>query len=320
MKKTLGYFNAAVILGLFAVSPVSGSTGNSASPVLMMDSSGARAMALSDAFSGIADDINAVGVNPAGLAGLGEAELSAMYMNYPQGMTFGQFAAGLPAGRVGFAAVSVGYFLLPKFGRLDRLGDTSGEDLSASDLSVGASLGKRLIDKVLSFDAGIGVKYISSSLAGTGRSAFAADAGILARIKAPVIGDSDGRNLGIGLSVQNFGTGLKFGTDPTPLPMNIRAGGGYGFLRSKKADLTLDVEGNLPNDGPFSISAGLECVLAGKFALRGGYQILGAEARSFSAGVGFSQAFLGRTIKADVAFLPMAELGSLIAVSLGLGF
>ena len=178
---------AAAFITAVLLTPFLGwtATGESGVPLLMMDSFGGRAMAMNDVFCGIADDINTISVNPAGLGALPTPQVSAMYMIFPQGMSFGHLAAGLPAGSAGYAALSVGYYSLAEFAELDRLGAETGEQLSASDIAVTAAFGRRLLSADVGLDAGLAVKFISTSLAGSALSGFAADAGVVLRLSAP---------------------------------------------------------------------------------------------------------------------------------------
>src|ERR1041384_41659 len=70
---------------------------------------GARPTAMGDSFVGVADDINAIYFNPAGLSLLDRPELTAMHTQYFEGFKyeFGAFAAPTTVGTFGFSAATL---------------------------------------------------------------------------------------------------------------------------------------------------------------------------------------------------------------------
>ena len=70
---------------------------------------GARPTAMGDSFAGVADDVNAVYYNPAGLGFLDKTEFTAMHTQYFQGLDydFGAFVRPLQSGALGLSAATL---------------------------------------------------------------------------------------------------------------------------------------------------------------------------------------------------------------------
>ncbi len=317
----------ALILIVVTASSSPCGTGESGLPSLMRDSYGGRVMALGDTFVGIADDANAISVNPAGLATIGSLEASIMHLRFPLDMNFTHVALAVPLFSEtsgGALGITVTYFNSPGFQQIDSAGNEVDGDLSASDLMAGIGYANDPLRKLGLggfLGVGIGVKYFRSTLAGRNGSGLCADFGLLFRIAAPGGGGGlPDRNLGVGLSAQNLGGNFTYDVAESPLPSNIRAGIGYHVFRNKYSGVLVGVDVNGPNDSPMIVSTGLEISLLNVLILRGGFKPLGREAESFSAGIGMQYEIAGRKLGLDYAYVPLEDLGTMTAISIGVRF
>jgi len=279
--------------------------------IILKQTSGARALGMGEAFVALADDVNCLYWNPAGLTQIRNHEISMMYLNGLVDSWFGFVGYAHPLGAkyrkqkrkiqrfeevskpqkyYGTIALGIALFQAGRL-TLDPEGSTvvAQQDYLVS-LGYGYPLWRGIVQKGrgLGFEErqsiislGLNVKIISSTLVEKySAMAYAGDLGVLGKFIL-------GRNsLSIGLAAQNIGTKLKFEKEGDPLPFTIRVGSSYGMSFGKEHALTVAAEGVKPNDADFRGNVGAEYWYKGIFALRGGYKI-GYDSDGFTAGVGF---------------------------------
>ncbi|MCM2267237.1 MAG: PorV/PorQ family protein [Elusimicrobiales bacterium] len=158
----------------------------------------------------------AIFMNPAGLASVKGGFASFSHAAWADTLTFNVLSAAVRTRYGGVAGVGLRYLSYGKMNALDNTGAPAGS-LSPRDLAAEGGLGWDL-DNATSL--GISVKYISSRIKRTA-TAYAADAGITRRAGGVVFG----------AALQNAGSGLKFGTEEYPLPLNLRLGVGVPYSR-----------------------------------------------------------------------------------------
>ncbi|MBI5242276.1 MAG: PorV/PorQ family protein [Elusimicrobia bacterium] len=259
---------------------------------LRLDSSG-RPAALGGAYSALAADSNALHYNPAGLAWIKTHELSLLHNNHFQGVSH---QAGGLALRQGFGLQfkTAGYRSLQRTTLSNPSGDGLGS-FSARDLAVGAGYGRRVAGRL---GLGMGLKHLSSTIDAYSASAFALDMGALYRPERL-------KGLSLGAALQNLGGRVRFQSAWEELPLTLRLAGAYECqIEGRQALLTLDVD--QARGGEARVSAGAEVRIAGRLALRLGYDGRNDAGPGIAAGLGFE---LDR-FAADYAFSPYGELGS----------
>lgn len=193
----------------------------------------------------------------------------------------------------------------------DSLGKPTG-GYGASDSALGLGWGAKLGS---GFVAGAGVKHVQSRIANASAQAFAFDLGL---------SRSDGLGsrgtVFFGAAVQNLGSAMSFGGDPSPLPLTVSAGAGYrlpaGLL------FGLDFRHRL-YAGRNEVSIGTEYAVLPAFAVRAGYASGAGAApgtastlRSLAAGFGVK----ARGYALDYSMSPWGELGNVHRLSLGARF
>ncbi len=259
---------------------------------------GARPVAMGGAFSAVADDVNAVWWNPAGLTNLSRKEFTA---------THSQWFADITHQSLGYAqnwgarkAFGAGLIYL---GTTDQERSEWGEDLGSfniRDLAFSLLFARQMNERI---SLGAGLKYISQKLHEEKASGIAFDLGGLYR---------DSENLVYGLSLHNIGGEIKFIEEGDPLPLNLKLGAAYKIPRK---DLTLAVDFNFPSYKEMRINVGTEYWFRKLLALRGGWKS-GYDLGEMSLGLGFRQ----DDFLLDYAYVPYGDLGNTQRFSLTLKF
>lgn len=176
---------------------------------------GARPAAMGEVFAGVADDVNSIYWNPAGLAGMARRELSVTHALWFGDITYSNLACAQPVkgGTIGaaFNVLNTG-----EIQKADNTGLRLSDSYNMSDV-MGLVSYARGFDKLA---LGANLKFISSRIEEENAHSFAADIGALYSGFKPW-----GRRLGLGLSVQNIGTDASYVSEEHPLPVIVRAGG-----------------------------------------------------------------------------------------------
>jgi len=276
----------------------------------------ARAVSMGSAYTAAADGVNSIAYNTAGLASLTGVELSFSHTNWLLDSRHDFVGFGMPIGGRKASSVNreasgmqpegwmlgLGITRLTTGGLESRTADRSASGgFSAYDQSVSLAVAKA----VAAYKAGLAAKYIESSIAGEKAMAVAVDMGVTRALNhLPV---------GIGLSVQNLGTPMRYIDQKDRLPLTLSA----GFLLSVVPgfNFALDVK-RLIYDRQTGISFGTEYSFLPGLALRTGYLMNNASLnpgnKGFSAGAGVN--FM--KMQADYSFTPFGALGDAQKITL----
>ncbi len=268
---------------------------------------GARPTAMGDSFVGIADDINAVYYNPAGLANLSHPELTAMHTQWFQGINYDFGAFVLPS-EYGAFAVSVATLKVDD--HIKRGADESNEGtFEALDAAYGLSYARSLYSNL---SLGLTARYIHQEIDTAKASTWSGDVGLLKRFEE--------KPLTVGLAIRHLGQNVRFSEESDPLPTEIDLGVGSAVLRDR-LKLGFDIKRPRDNDLQFGTGAEWKQALRGdfKYAVRGGYNSSGTDADgttgiSLGAGLGFRQ------FDFDFAWVPFGILGHTFRYSASLRF
>jgi long-subunit fatty acid transport protein len=268
---------------------------------------GPRALAMGEAFSGVADDISAIYWNPAGLANLKKNELSIQHMLYLFDIQHTNILYGSKLSDKGGYGIQWEFLWSP-----DEIRDTSGNS-SGSFTSYYSKLvfgyAYKTSDKIsLGFDAEALICYPADIQTAN----FGINLGGLFR----------GDNYNIGFVFQNIQNDLLlFGENgplnlkytPEPMPEIFRLG--IGYMASK--DLTMAIDYNKANDNNGYMNMGMEYSIKDAFAVRLGYKLpiksdeLG-DLAGFTCGFGLNKNNFGF----DFAITPQGDLGTTYSASL----
>jgi hypothetical protein len=256
--------------------------GSTAAEFLLLGA-GARGAALGGAFAAIANDVEALYWNPAGVAlmerpgftvgtysYIADTRYSWAGLAFP--MSGGQRAIGIHGGTFGFSDQPVYTVENPE-------GD--GQTYSVNETYVGLTYSQNFSDR---FSAGITGKFISDKLGETSGTGFAVDFGTNFHAlvgQRPIRASFVIQNLGSSLS--HDGAGLDASTNRAPplgqsdlpqegqparlrtkdwgLPIMFRVGLGFDFLNSAASRLTILGEFTQPNNTNAGAAGGLEWAL-----------------------------------------------------------
>jgi len=280
--------------------------------IILKQTSGARPLGMGEAFVALADDVNALNFNPAGLVQIKRHEISVMYLDSLVDTWFGFIGYAYPIGgkierqrgrrfksrearrnrgtiALGVSSLQAGKMVLEPEGNTVR-----AEEDYLANLGFGYIIWRseekvekrrrrtRAIRELRNeVSLGLGVKLVYSTLVQKySAMAYAVDVGLLGKF---IVGKN---RLQLGVAGQNLGTKIKFEEEGDSLPLTVRAGAAYLMDFKQEHRLTVSTEAVKPNDGDFRGSGGMEYWYREIFSLRAGYKA-GFDLDSFSCGVGF---------------------------------
>lgn len=269
---------------------------------------GARPSALGEVFAGVADDVNAIYWNPAGLAGIKRGELSMTRALWFEDIAYSNFAYGRPAlgGTIG---AGFNFLNTGTIQKADYLGNRLAESYTAADMMGLVSYARPLGGLAL----GANLKYISSRIDRRSAHSFAADLGALYSGFRPW-----GRKLSVGLAAQNIGTKARYVSEEYPLPVMIRAGGSLALFKNLlvASDLTYA-------EKDVNLHAGAEYTRAfGAFVLaaRAGYKGDTVKELGLLSGLTAGMGVNWNDYQLDYAWNSFTDLGITHRISLGIKF
>jgi hypothetical protein len=261
---------------------------------------GARAAALGGAFASLAQGVEAVFWNPAGLEGVKGIQITGTHAEYLQTLRLDQFAvAGRSLG--GGLAVSLRALYSEPIEERDVDGN----------LTLGGSFGYHNLEFALAYGHSVApglsvggtVQAVRERMAEVSASTYAAGFGAVwapARVSG----------LRLGLSAHNLGNAARYGLEgggaPMPLPAAVQAGGSWQREFVRSAVLRTALEGRFTRGRNAIGLVGVEVATvggvngSGAASLRGGLRV-NDDASSYSLGVGY---VLGG-LRVDYAFVPM---------------
>jgi tetratricopeptide (TPR) repeat protein len=264
----------------------------------------ARADAMGDAFTGLADDDSALFFNSAGLSGLTDSRISLNHNSY-LGSTFEEtLLVGLPAGDLGGFAGTLQYVF---WGALDAR-DSSGVDQGTyldNDIALGVGWGK---EWAKGFSFGAALYGTQQKIVDTLYSSLSGQIGLLWTPR------DDFR---LGLVYTGFGTPIL----GQALASDLKAGASTLFHLGGDKTLLLALSGFYEPNGISRLQGGIEAGFQKSFFLRAGYQLPLSDNQvpgftNFSAGAGLRV----ESLTLDYAFVPYGDLGTSHRISLSYDF
>lgn len=297
------FFTALVFTILYSLFSIHSlhAAGETAAEFLKLSPS-ARATALGDAGS-TSLDVSAAYYNPGALAGIIQGEASFMHIAHYQDISYSYAAAAYPTSQGTFAA-SFGSLGVGKFQGYNVFGAATPE-VTAGASVIGLSYANFLYGDARALSklgGGITVKSVSEALDKKSANTIAFDFGL---IYSMLVAD---RPLALGLSFLNMGGSLKYNPDSAgfPTPATVRLGALYS-VNVAQNPLNTMIEITAPQSDKAAVALGLEYIIRGLLAIRGGYttgsQIKDAAGMRF----GFGLNLMG--VEFDYASAPAGELG-----------
>ena len=280
---------------------VSGQVLTSGADFLKIDS-GARSEGMGGAFTAVADDVNALTWNPAGIASLQYPEIGYLRMLYFSDIAYNFGGAAFPMVMgedtfgLGAGVVNTGTSFDSTLGLAPAV--------STGDNAFFLTTALRLKSV---FAIGFTGKYIMRQIANYNASAIGGDAGILI---------TPGDRFRLGLGIFNVGSQVKFISEGDPLPMTGRLGLAFKILDVPHNSILLSVDNSYQFGAQaYQASAGAEYWLDKTLALRAGYAG-DAYQQHWTAGIGIN----AQLFQLDYAYAPAGTLGDTHRLSFILRF
>ena len=261
----------------------------------------ARLAGMGGAYTAVADGMDAIFYNPAGIASI---ERVGWAFGYSQWFGNTDYYSGAVAINTtyGVLGVSVLNLKFPDVEQTTPLNpDGTGQMLDFGDTGIGFAYAYRMTDKM---SAGIQLRYVKSKLGLEEEiSAWLLSAGTVMQ--------TGFESLRIGMGIKNLGknvSAIDFVESPMPSVFNVGVSGEVVGDLGDPVSLTLAFEGAYHVDSNQRYHVGAELWLRDLLALRAGNQFR-YDAQSWSVGAGFKGTFGGRSIMADVSY---SELDALL--------
>ena len=256
---------------------------------------GTRPAAMGGAFVAVADDVNAVNYNPAGLAFIDKNELQFNQNNMLEGIISNNINWVYPlsemnAKNINDFGVLAGGFNFTDYGQLpgrDASGNATSE-FGAKDRIISISYGKAFNPN---FSIGVTGREVRQEIYAIKAKGYSFDGGIL--FKGII------NNLSVGLVAQNMGTKMKFDTDSEPLPGKVVLGSALTLFKDR---LTLAADLNKPVNDYYYWSLGGEYWLTRVLTVQLGYKTKHDIGNGLTSGIGLNLR------EFEFSFLPVAEL------------
>jgi hypothetical protein len=250
------------------------SSAGTSSVLLLRFGHSARAAGLSEAFTGLANDENALYYNPAGLANINEGIITLNHAEW--------FAD------IHISNISFGYNYKKNFGLAFGFTHMWMPGLEAKDID-GRDLGLFHVNTSIvnvgcaykfhsSFFGGIGIKYFQDNPhSDISASGLALDAGFYLHSAIP--------GLTAGIAVQNFGGDIQYIQEKQQIPLTYRLGVAYKIY---DYNLTILTDAVKARDTDFFFNLGFEYVLKEIITLRLGNKFIRGKLFTPSYGLGFT--------------------------------
>ena len=269
--------------------------------------SGVRPTAMGEAFCGVADDINAICWNPAGIAWLNKKEISLGHDGYYQDLRVESISGIYPVEDI-LACVGLNVASL-------RVGEIIGMDNNgnkiptpdAGDILVTLSF-SQIMDEDMRLGVGLGIKWIHQKIAEEKASGMACDIGVLYK------GNYKDCPYTVGAVVQNIGEKIGFVREKYKLPLIFKIGVSSRILGDK---ILCAVDLNKPIKDKVYLNIGGEYRVTDNIAFRAGFNGRDQVDMGMSVGIGIK---IRNGIRFDYSYEGYEELGNAMRVSVGRKF
>lgn len=298
---------------------------------------GPRAVGMGGAFTAVADDINSIYWNPAGLARMNSKEAYFNHVDWITDVNLDYAGYGMDISGFGTIGAFVSVLSMGDMAvRTLESPEGTGEFFSVGSLLLGISYARNLTDE---FSIGFNVKYINEHIWHESASSIAFDIGTLYSI-------SFLNQFRLAASISNFGTKMRLEgrdilqittvgagegniintnleLDEFELPLIFRFGAAVDAIKSDENRLTVAVDAVHPNDNSEHVNTGLEYTWNETFFIRGGYKSLfeNEGEQGLTLGVGINYRLVEAVkVKFDYAYQDFGRLNDVHYFSIGLRF
>jgi hypothetical protein len=252
---------------------------------------GVRQVGMGGAFGGVADEVNTLYWNPAGLGQVDTPQACFVHNRWVMGVNYEYLSLCHPVGQKGTIGYSLSYLDLGTFIKTDEWGVRNGEKFK-SFVSIGRLSYGHCFLKEENLLLGGNLKFAQERIDFMGTSLTCVDLAALYKTKW----------INLGVNLQNLGL--------TPierfnLPSNLKIGFARYLYQEEGTSVLAAFDVNKPIDNGFRANLGVEAWYAYFACLRLGYQI-GYDLGGPSVGLGIRW----RNYRFDYAYLPYQILGN----------
>ena len=292
MGKTLITLVFFLIVSFSIYSQTPSSSAGTASGLILRFGMSAKVTGISGAFTGLANDENALYYNIAGLSNLNSGIISLNHLEWFQDIRVDNITFGYKFGSNFGSAISISHMWMPSIQGFNEQGmETESFDVSSSIVNVG--IGYRIVP---GFSLGLGVKYFQDKLAEYNGAGVAFDLGLHMKTVIP--------GFTLGLTVQNMGGNIIYDKKAQRIPITYRAGLAYDI---PNINLILSTDAVKSVDSDFVFNLGVDYNFVEYISARVGNRFSSNEAFTPSFGLGIQY---NRQYFIDYAFYNLSDLGT----------
>jgi len=269
---------------------------------------GARAVAMGNAFVGLADDQSALYFNPAGLVQLSSQCFTTSYNNYLSTIQSGFIGYVYPYDQNTRIGISINYFNYGSFDKTDEYGVRLGT-FGAADFALISTYARKVNSL---FSLGVNAKFILEKIDNYTSDALALDLGAFHK--------SENKRIQAGVVVRNLGYQLKSlsGEHKESLPVEVKIGISH-YVQGMP--LLVAIDAAKPFDNDIYLNLGAELLSLKPVFLRAGWTSFGKNYKTGSdkdnlAGLSFGLGINWKAYKFDYAYSSYADLGGVHRISI----
>jgi len=258
----------------------------------------AKASALSESYTALGSDVNALYYNPAALTRLPNANIVLNHSEWFEDIRFDNIAFGYkPTSKIGIG-LGFSYLWMPDIQGRDLNGnETENLTVSTSIFNLGA--GYKIHPD---FYLGVGMKYFNDRLAEYNASGVAFDLGLFMYTMV--------QGLTLGFSTQNLGGEIQYDLEKEQIPHLFRFGAAY---KMQDQDLRFALDMTKSAEEEVAMNLGAQYIFQKQFALRIGNRFQDGKLLAPTFGVGFT---LQNRYSVDYSFNFFENLGGIHQVGL----
>jgi len=263
----------------------------------------ARAAGMGDAFTAVADDINAMYYNGAGLSHIKRLAYQANYTKWLAGTELYSLAVAWNTGSQRGEVIGLSILSQKPEGMEETTifqPDGTGRKIDVSQIAVGAVYVVKFTDK---FSFSSKLNYIQQKLYTKETKTFSFDVGSYFY--------TGFRSMRVAMAFKNFGPDKKVQDYAFNMPLyyHMAIAGEIFGEKGKPFYVTLDIESAFAIDYEQRYLFGAEAWIQNRLALRAGYKH-NFDLEQYTVGVGVKQPFKGnRAVTVDLAYSPLKEKG-----------
>lgn len=309
----------SAVLLFFPPAARAGSPGDASASFLKF-TAGPRGSAMGEAYTSVTEDSYSSYWNPAGLANMETAEISAAQTDSFEGVTHQYLSAAYPLAYGSCLSLNITRLSVDPFQGYDAEGTKMGE-VEASDLAAGLAYGKAVFKDEIErpvFNIGANLKMIRENLGRASADTFALDLGSVYYLRPANywLKEIPGQEWRFAFALKNLGPGLSFDRGTSPLPLSYTLGISWLSHPRGRSRLILSLDQTFSNDEKYYAAVGAEYDAFQLLAFRLGYRSGQDSGSGVRAGVGFRLSF----VNVDYSLSPFGDLGTMNKFGISMRF